>query len=263
MRLSEYDEDEARLSKLLGRNLFRQAISEHAPKVLEHLAGEPFAVARDVFAKGQKSLSFDPLLDLQNWDDVCLSAYDKQPGVRELRDTLTEWGRLFHLEEGWCYTLALQTLINWIAGEDDYQQRSWGPMGGGMWKATFRREETVLELGSFEYDPTCDTRPDARKRLQKIVDKVKAHMNDLDAEAETRGLEKTRGIAQEEHFRWLVEFQINEQTMYGVLKQLATDRTEQTVRSGIHSSAEVIDRRLRPHPGQAVPADSSPPTEKE
>ena len=145
MRLSEYDEDEAQLSKLLGRNLFRQAISEHAPKVLEHLAGEPFAAARDVFAKGQKSLSFDPLLDLQNWDDVCLSAYDKQPGVRELRDTLTEWGRLFHLEEGWCYTMALQTLISWVGDEIPYKQRWWGPMGGGVWKGTFRRAEPAPE----------------------------------------------------------------------------------------------------------------------
>ena len=64
-----------------------------------------------------------------------------------------------------------------------------------------RRKETVLHLDPFEYDPLRETHAAGRKRLQKIVERIKAHMKRLDAEAEALGLEKTRGIVQEERFR--------------------------------------------------------------
>jgi hypothetical protein len=142
--------------------------------------------------------------------------------------------------------MALQTLVSWVANENTYQRRSWGPMGGGPWKATFRLEGTILELGSFEYNPTCDTRPEAQKRLQEIVNQIEDHMNRLDAEAEAHGLRKTRGITSNERFRWLVEFQINEKRHYGIWQDFAHHLTRGAVFTGIQKTAELIDLTLRP-----------------
>ena len=104
-----------------------------------------------------------------------------------------------------------------------------------------------------EAHPDRSTATSVPKKIRDIVQDLKLFVSDLERRATERGLEKTRGIDQEEKYRWLVEYQIKERFKYQVWKTLATDLKEQAVANGISVATDLIGLRLRSASSQDYP----------
>ena len=111
-KLSEYDWNNQKL-QLLARHLFRVAIRDYAPQVLAELAGVPFDAALQVFGPDvDPKLRDDRRYELLVWGDLP-TASKRDEDVGRLEAAISSWGSRFHLEDEWCLTMALQTLISW------------------------------------------------------------------------------------------------------------------------------------------------------
>lgn len=248
MRMSAYDQDQ-RLSQVAARSDFLHAVSDVAPEVLETLADRPYKAVCDLWSTRAESRVAEEFFDHDRWEDVRLTTDSLRPLLLPLKVSIVEWGERFDLTEHWIYDVALSTLKMWAEDSSEYEGRRWrlGGAGGG---SAFSKGERRF---TFDYDPLFEEYGAAKVRLQA---EFRQFADGLHEKSVERGLNRTRDITSVEHLTWLVEYQVKGCSMYRVRKELAADRSQQAVSSGIRSAAERVGLRLRP------PARGPSPTKR-
>ena len=234
MRMSAYDR-EGRLASLAARHFFLQAISAHAPEVVEQLADRPYKAAMALWLKREESPVAAEFFDHDWWEDLRLATDRMRPALLPLKESLLEWGARFHLTEDWCYETALTTVRTWVESPTTYEGREWRTGGaGGMDDIEFR----------FRHAPTFETRESAHRRFRRELREF--YEIEIPKRAAELGLQRTRKTPKPEHLEWLVKFQVLEMSWADIwYKDHSTGSKRDNILKSARRAAELIGLTLR------------------
>jgi len=217
---SEY-EGHLALTLHLVRQRYLEAVRGSEPKVLEELAVEPLSAAR-------------ACADEDLWEDI------------SVRDALLVWALRWHLEDPWCMEAAFSTLFAWLRNAKLFKDRHWFSGGTeGEPDDAFIAERYHLS-SFFDFDPRLETREHFLERATaEARAKLASYADAMLTRAKEAGLTEARAFFRDEHFQWLVSYQVLGRTWTEIAREnhgISAD----TIRHAAKRLAEYIGLTRRP-----------------
>lgn len=238
---------------LAARGRYLEAIEDHAPCVLVHLAGDPLALARRVHGWTAELLNapLSPLAsgDGFEWATISHPGYDGDPERVALRRSLAAWGARYGFlprpGDGpgydWGLDNALETLGHWIAAGDRFnpQQPTWertpgtaayrpmgtlkrervGPGIGRAVEGVLVPAETKITFPAIHWNPQHENEAAFRRRVREnLSDMLAPEIARIRSLAESQ-LSKAPRKHNDDHFVWAVWYQVD-----GLIWEQVADR---------------------------------------
>ena len=233
------------LTRRSARLRFLAAVSHAAPGVMEDLAGAPLKAARSAWN--------EQTVEVPGWLE--LGASSGNP----IREALLGWAHRWHLSDTWCLQAAVLTLGTWITDEASCEQRSWYLQPTGSESDGFGAEDLSFRIpgspketrpslppGTFHFDPRLETRAEAMVRARAIANALEAFIDRTLERAEEAGLQSSRTTARDEHFEWLVAYQILGRTWANIRDQHGERIEYYAIYQAVHRLAGYLELSLRP-----------------
>jgi hypothetical protein len=244
--------DRERTSLQHGRRLFFAACREATSEFVEHLET---ACAAPLKAVGRGASGATRVSTLLRERPVLVGRlglvdrlrYSERPWLlvkvdnryRRLREALEAWAKRFNLRDEWLMDLALGHLCPLPWNEE--------PL------FSLPAVKSAVRLSLIPWDPSIETRTQARARMQAIVEQ---HLDQVEEGAKAQGLELTPERRQVRHFHWLAGYQTSGWSQNRIAEAARRDRAG--VVRAIHDLADFLGLTLRPmtanDPSQTVVA---------
>jgi hypothetical protein len=220
-----------------AQSIFFKVLREIAPEVIEDLRGEPYDAYRQARHVYRDEVNFRNLFEEERF--------------AELRRRLEQWGERWRLDAAWCFEKGWAAFQWWEADQDNPEHYDADFWEGDDWtgKAVSLGESATSEEREFSFrydidDLSVIKRALVEAEVKRVFDReLKEHLDMLEEAAKERRFEEIPTKRGDEHFRWLVRYQVQGWSMLRIAAEYHFGR--KTVEDGIASAAELIDLRRR------------------
>jgi hypothetical protein len=220
-----------------AQSFFFKKLRQIVPEVVEDLRGEPYELYLNFQYEYENALVFNDLF--------------VQPCFEPLLCRLKEWAGRWHLEADWCLLQAWYAFIWWESALDDPENYDANLHEADDWtaySASYERSANPDEqVFKFEYrtpDLSFRTIKDIKEEVREAFEReLNEHLERLAALAKQRGFIDIPVKRGDDHFVWLIQFQVQGWSMQKIANEYGAGR--KTVEEGINAVAALIQLSRR------------------